>query len=67
MCGLKIFLAVMFGEMDLDDYYDNISEWKRKDYQRRVEECDGKLKNIMYLGDSDAINLKVSTVSVCHC
>ena len=67
MCGLKIFLAVMFGEMDLDDYYDNISEWKRKDYQRRVEECDGKLKNIMYLGDIDAINLKVSTVSVCHC
>ena len=64
VCGQKLFLAVTFEEENQSDYYDEMNEWKIQEYEEQVNLADDKLANLIYLSNENAVNLKVTFLSL---
>lgn len=59
VCGQKLFLAVLFEEMNHDEYYDKMADWKLREYEERVRVAEGRVLDLAYFGGENAVNLKV--------
>ena len=59
ICGEKIFLAQLFDEMNDSEYYDEISDWKIREYEEQVEIIANRIADLNAINSVDAVNLKV--------
>ena len=56
ICGKGLLLNTLFGKTSYDEYFENISELKRRKYDESVDTCQQKLQNILSLR-SGSVNM----------
>ncbi|KAF6022429.1 JMY [Bugula neritina] len=58
VCGQKLFLAVWFEEMNDSEYYDQLNDWKIKEFEEQVDIARERVINVAHLGSEHAVNLQ---------
>ncbi len=56
ICGQKLFISTLFEEHSYEEYFENISELKRRGYDEAIANAEDQLQNVIFLRDS-SINM----------
>ena len=56
ICGKQLLISTLFEEHDLEEYFEKISEFKRRLYDEGLKSCEDELQNVLFLRDG-SINM----------